>query len=123
MAPSAHHRVVQVGPHLRGVLDSVLAGEAQSAFRSAAPAGLLLDIEEDEMCMRVRDVVSGLVMYRGDISSDANAQTVSKSACQSLPLLCGCFCWEGHHEPLTDAPLAPLGLFLGQGGGLGMGGP
>jgi hypothetical protein len=115
-APGAHHLIVQAGPHLCGVLNGVLPGETQSAFWPAAPAGLLLDIEKDEVCVRVVDVVSSLVMDCGNISSDAIAQTFCKSARQGLSLLWGGFRRQGNDKPLTDAPFAPLGLFFGQRG-------
>lgn len=122
VSPSVHHFVVQIGPHLRSVLYGVLSSEAQRAFRPAAPGCFLLNIEEDEMRMRVPDVVPGLVMDCGDISGDTLAQAFSKSMCQRLSLCRGSFYGKSDHKSLADPPLAPLGLFFGACGGLEMSG-
>ncbi|MAE90448.1 MAG: hypothetical protein CMI67_12795 [Pelagibaca sp.] len=75
------------------------------------------------MRVRVIAVISRLVMDRAGIPGDALAQAVGKRARQGFPLVRGGLHRQGHHKPLTDPPLAPPSLVLGQAGGLGVGGP
>ena len=48
---------MKLGPRPRGAFDGILPGKSKGAFRPAAPAGLLLNIKEHEMGVRVLRVV------------------------------------------------------------------
>ncbi|MDB2579289.1 hypothetical protein N9Y00_09710 [Tateyamaria sp.] len=117
-SPVAHHPVVNLGPRPRGVFDGIFPGKPEGAFRPAAPAGLLLNIEEHEMRVRVLGIVSMLVVYGRDIPGNTFAHLLGVGPREGFSLLRGGFCWQCNNNPLTDAPLAPLGFFLSKGGGL-----
>jgi hypothetical protein len=86
-APAAHHFVVKLGPHLRTILNCVFACQAKCAFGSAAPTALLLNIEENEVCVGIVDVIAVLVVNGSDIASEPIAQTLCKGPCQGFSLL------------------------------------
>ncbi len=106
------------GPRPRGVFDGIFSGKSKGAFRPAAPPGLLLNIEEHEMGVRVLRVVAMLVVDGCNIPGNTFAQLLRIGSRQGLSLLWGGFCWQRNNETLTDAPFAPLGFFLGKGGRL-----
>nr|WP_254439763.1 hypothetical protein [Ruegeria arenilitoris] len=77
-SPAAHYLVMQIGPHLRGAFHGVLAGKAKSASGPAAPASLLLHIEEHEMCMGISCVIALLVVDGRNIPGNALGQSFGK---------------------------------------------
>ncbi|KIC23211.1 hypothetical protein RA23_15755 [Leisingera sp. ANG-S3] len=113
-APSAHHLVVQPGPRLRCVLDGILPGKSKRAFGPAAPASLLLHIEEHEMRVGVPDVIAVLVVDGCDITGHTLAQSLRVGPRQGLSLLRSGFNRQGNYKPLTDAPFALLSLLFRQ---------
>nr|WP_243694376.1 hypothetical protein [Shimia isoporae] len=110
--PVAHLRIVKFRPKLRCVFDCILSGKAKRAPWPAATAGFLLHIEENEMGVRVPDVVAMLVVNCHNIPGDAFGQPFSKCACQSLSLLLCSLHRELNDKSLTDTPLSLLSFFL-----------
>lgn len=112
---------MKFGPHFGGAFDGVLPGKAKGAFGPAAPTGFLLHIEEDEMRVGISCVIAVLVVDGRDKPGNALTQSLRKRPRQRLSLGRGSLHRQSDHDALTDAPLAPLGLFFGKGGGLGAG--